>query len=144
MGLTRPVVAHLYVAVEKDPLPGHKYVIEEDHRVHLLKAGTQGMVEVGAAQIEALPTEHFQAWRVAGDGKPKGVAPLGSGGDAMAARRIDGDFIRQGAQRGQHPSPLDHQPVILFLDHSQRHIGAVFQGGGSGRAATLEINQGVG
>ena len=48
-------IAQVHVAQQEDPLPGHQHIVEEDNGIHLLKARAQGMVKVGAAQVETLP-----------------------------------------------------------------------------------------
>jgi hypothetical protein len=53
------------------------------------------MVEVGPAQVKALPAEERQAGRVAGDGEGKRLA-LCIGTQPMVPGMIDGHFIGNG------------------------------------------------
>ena len=38
-------LAHLHILIDEDPVPGHMDVIKEQHRVILIKAVGQGIVE---------------------------------------------------------------------------------------------------
>ena len=73
-GLGYPV-AHGHVAQQEHSLPRHEHVLEKYQGVHLLEAGPERVVEVGAFQVEALPAQELQPGRVAGYGEGEGLAP---------------------------------------------------------------------
>jgi hypothetical protein len=49
VGVLGKIIGPLHVTQQEDPFPRHQDVIEKDDGVHLLEAGPQGMVKVGAA-----------------------------------------------------------------------------------------------
>src|SRR5262245_54877679 len=93
-----PIVAQLHVAQQEDSLPGNQYVIEKDDGIHLLEPGPQGVIEVGTAQVKALATQKLQAWRITGDGKGKGVAPLRILRELAVPGGVYGNLIGQWSQ----------------------------------------------
>ena len=100
------------------------------------------MIVVGAAHVETLPAQELHARRVAGYRERERVLPVVVG-QAVAGNRIDGDLIRDGAERRQHPAAPHHQAGIGLLDGSERDVlGEVIRGGRG--AAALEVHQCVG
>ena len=79
------------------------------------------MVEVGSAQVKALPAEERQAGRVAGDGEGKRLA-LRVRPHPMVPGMINGQLIGNGPQRGQQPTPPDNDPGIRLAHDRQRHV----------------------
>ena len=136
------IVAQLNIPQQKDPLPGHQHIIEENDGIHLLETGTQGMIKVGTAHVEALPAEKLQAGSVAGDREGERVAP-GVVTQPMAGHGIDGDLIGDGPQRRQHPATPYHKPGIGLLHRGQRHLFAKVSCRAWG-TAPLQVHQCVG
>ena len=58
------------------------------------------MVEVRAAQVEALPAQKFEAWGVAGDGKGERVASLRILRELVVPGRVHGNLVGQRPQGG--------------------------------------------
>ena len=64
-------------------------------------------------------------------------------GEAVARHGIDGDFVRDWPQSGQHPAAFDNDASVGFLHQRQRYVLA--EGvRGVGRATALHIHQRVG
>ena len=70
-GLGVDRVAELRLPDDEAPLPGNEDVVEHDDRIDLLEARRERMVEVAAAEVEALATEEAQAGRVARDARTR-------------------------------------------------------------------------
>ena len=62
-------VEQIDVAQQEHALPRHQHVVEEDDAVHLLEARAQRMLEVRAAQVEALPAQELEPGCRARDGE---------------------------------------------------------------------------
>ncbi len=77
------------------------------------------MVEVGPAQVKALPAEERQAGRVAGDGEGKRLAPC-IGTQPMVPGMIDGNLIGNGPQSCQQPAPPYDDPGIQRIFPSKK------------------------
>ena len=137
-------VAKVHVAQQEDALPGHQYVVEEDDGVHLLKAGAQGMVEVGAGQVVGLPAQEPEARSVAGDGEGEGRVLGRVAGQTMGPGGVNRDLIGQWSQGSQHTRTPDHDPRVGLPHHRQGHIRLVFQRRGHGGAVALQVDQCVG
>ena len=67
MGDMRRRVEPLDVIEQKNPLPRHQDVVEEHNAVHLLEARAQRVVEMRAAEVEAVAAQEFQPLRTARD-----------------------------------------------------------------------------
>ena len=102
------------------------------------------MVEVGLPVVEALPALVAEAGRVVGDGESEGVGFGGLAGKLVRRGGIQRNLLGQRRQRGQHPRAVDVDAGVGFLLDPQRDVGAVFQRRGAGRAAALQVQQGVG
>ena len=72
-------VEQIDVPQEEHALPWHQHVVEEDDAIHLLEARAEGMLEVRAPEVEALPTQELQARRGAGDGEVERERAVGLG-----------------------------------------------------------------
>ena len=139
-----PAISQLHVPQQEYPFPRHQNVIEKYDGVHFLEPGAQRMIEMGAAQVKTLPAEKLHPRRVAGQGKSEGVAVSGIAGQSVGPGRIDNNLVGKRAEGSQHPRAVDDNAGVGFLDHRQGHIGTVLQGGGQGRAAALQVDQGMG
>ena len=66
-------VAELRLPDDEAALPGDEDVVEDHDRVDLLEPRRERVVEVAAAEVEALAAEEAEAGRVARDGEGVGV-----------------------------------------------------------------------
>ena len=136
------VVAHFDVAQQEHPLPGHQDVVEEDQGIHLLEARPQRVVEGGAAQIEALPADEFQAGGIVGNGEGKCLPP-GVLADQVSPGRVDCYLVGYGTQGGQYAAAPHDDAGVRLLDYGQRRL-AVDVVHRPGVPAALQVHQGVG
>ena len=60
MGDVRRLVQPVDIVEQEHALPRHQHVVEEHDAIHLLEARAQGMVEMRAAEIEAVAAEEFE------------------------------------------------------------------------------------
>ena len=84
------------IVEQEHPLPRHQDVVEEHDAIHLLEARAQRMVEMRAAQIEAVAAEEFEPRRAARDreiDRERAVVLA----VPRQARRIDRDLVGQAA-----------------------------------------------
>ena len=97
----RGVVQPVHLAQQEHALPRHQHVVEEHDAVHLLEARAERMVEMRAADVEAVAAEEAQAGRAAGNGEVQHEGIVAAG-VLRGAWRIDRDFVGQRPERGQH------------------------------------------
>ena len=112
-------VAQLRLPDDEAPLPGHEHVVEHDDRVDLLEARRERMVEVAAAEVEALATQEAQAGRVARDRERERVGRVL--GRALEHRRgHDEDLVGERADRREDARAPDHDAVVVAVDDAGR------------------------
>ena len=100
------------------------------------------MVEVGAAHVETLAAQKFDARRAAGNGEIEHVGFRSDGVPASKTGRVDGDFVGDRPQRRQNTRAVQHQAGVCFPHHAQPHaIGQLELARG---APALQIDQGMG
>src|SRR5262249_40186897 len=85
------------IAKQEHPFPRHEHVVEEDDAVHLLEARAERMVEMRAAEVEALAAQKSEPRRAARYRKAdrKRTVRLGM---ARHARRVDADLVGERTQ----------------------------------------------
>src|SRR5579872_7371696 len=89
-------VQNVDVAVDEHTVPRHFDIVEEYDAVHFLKTRTERMVEMRAAESEAVAAEEAQAGCAAGNGERHGERAVVFGMLAET-RRVDRDVIGQRA-----------------------------------------------
>ena len=112
-------VEQIDVTQQEHPLPRHQHVVEEHDAVHLLEARAEGMLEVRPPEVEALAAQELQPRRAAGDGEVERERAVGLG-VPRDARRVDGDLVRQGAERRQDARAVDHDAGVGLAHHLER------------------------
>src|SRR4029077_8445831 len=110
-----PLIArHFDVAVDEDPLPRHKYVVEDDIAVGLVETARQRVVEgIGGADREWPARVEPDPRRVDRDRNAIGVV-LVARLERMDAAQMD--EIRDGARSGKLLRAGDDDAVVALLD----------------------------
>ena len=144
VGSLLQVVAQLHIAQQEYVLPWHEDMIEESHRVQFLEPGTQRVVEVRLAVVEALPALVAQARSIVGYGEGESIRLRRLLGEHVRGGGIQRDLLRQRGQRRQHPRAVDIDSRVGLLLHPQGDVGAVLQGRRARRPAALQVEQRVG
>lgn len=72
--LAEEAIAQINVPFQKDPLPGHQYVVEDGDGVHLFIARAERIISGATAGVETLAADKAQSrrrhWYGEGKGKP--------------------------------------------------------------------------
>ena len=112
-------VAELGLPDDEAALVRDEDVVEDHDRVDLLEARPERVVEVAAAEVEALAAQEAHARRVARQRERVGVRRV-----VLRAlehgRRHHEDLVRERPDRGQDPRASDHDAVVVPVDDARR------------------------
>ena len=111
-------VAELRLTDDEAALPGHEHVVEDDDRVDLLETRAERVIEVAAAEVEALAAEEAQTRGVARDRERVRVGRVVRRA-LEHGRGHDEDLVRERPDRREQPRPADHDPVVVLLDDAR-------------------------
>jgi hypothetical protein len=106
-------VVDFRIAIEKNPLPWHLDIIEDDQGVLLVETARKRMVGGVRLYGIAIATDALQPWSVHRNGKRQGIA-RGVFGNRLS--RIDGNLIRKRRQGGQQAGTT-YQDTVFGVGH---------------------------
>ena len=140
-GLGVDRVAELRLPDDEAPLPRNEDVVEHDDRIDLFEARRERMVEVAAAEVEALATQEAQAGRVARDCERERVGRV-LGRSFEHGRGHDEDLVGEGADRREDARAPDHDAVVVAVDDAGRERRAALLRDAD-RAVRLRVHERV-
>ena len=115
--------------------------MENRHRVQLVEAASEGVVERGPAVVDRLPADKPEAGGTAGEAYRKAVRGILLGIPEEGGGK-DHDFVH-GREGGQHPGAPDDDPPVGLLHHPGGQEGVGLPGR-THRPVGLGVNKGVG